>query len=79
MQAMNDAKTQGSDPQMHYLVGKSGFTYQCFVAYRPLDQIENLAAYAKAQTRAGFVLEDDAKWFCKQFNDAVAQKVEPFK
>lgn len=79
MQAMNDAQPQESAPQMHYLVSRHGFTYQCFVTYGPLDQIENLAAYAKAQTRAGFVFEDDAKWFCQQFNDAVARKVEPFK
>jgi hypothetical protein len=78
--AMSETNPSGHAPQMHYRVSESGLlTYLCWVAYRPIDQIENVQAYMRQHTRAGFVYEAEAKWFCQQFNDAVAQKVEPFQ
>jgi len=62
---------------MQYCRSKHGLNYACWVAYRPIEEIEDLDEYIRVQTRATFVFEDQAKWFCKQFNDAIAQKVEP--
>ena len=79
MTRMSENHESDYKPKMHYRVSESGLlTYLCWVAYRPIDQIENVQAYMRQHTRAGFVYESEAKWFCQQFNDAVAQKVEPF-
>ena len=53
--------------------------YRCWVAYRSIGEIKNLEQYSRDNTRAVFVLENDAAWYCRAFNDAVAQKVEPFE
>ncbi len=71
-----------NQPTMHYYRRSDlsgGLYYRCFVAYRPIDEIKDIEEYQRVQLRAMFVLEDDAQWFCKQFNDAIAQKVEPFQ
>lgn len=78
MQAMDTQQTDGTAAKMYIKVSQKGMTYVCFVAYRPIDQIEDLGAYALAQARASFVYESDAQWFCRQFNEAVARRVEPF-
>lgn len=79
MTRMDKNHESSFEPQMHYRLVRSGlFPYVCWVAYRPIDQIENPQAYMRQQTRAGFAYEAEAKWFCQQFNEAVARKVEPF-
>lgn len=61
---------------MHYYIPRSlddplygRLAYVCWMAYRPIEDIQDIASYRNTNVRAAFSLEDDAIEFCKAHNE----------
>ena len=65
---------------MHYYATRSlddplygRLAYVCWMAYRPIEDIQDIASYRDKHVRAAFSFEDDAIAFCQSNNELLAR------